>query len=83
MNYEIHIHNYSIVRLGRNRCGGVVTLYIKNTLPYLERKDLVSDNLEMICVEITKQHTRPFLVTTWYRPPNSEQDIFNKTPARR
>jgi hypothetical protein len=41
-------HNYSIVRLDRNRCGGGVALYIKNTLPYLERKDLVSDNLEMI-----------------------------------
>ena len=51
-DYEIHIHNYSIVRLDRNRCRGGVTLYIKNTLPYLERKDLVSDNLEMICVEI-------------------------------
>jgi hypothetical protein len=75
--YEIHIHSYSIVCLDCNRCGGGVALYIKNTLLYLERKDLVSDNLEIICVEITKQHSRPFLVTTWYRPPNSEQDIFN------
>jgi exonuclease III len=63
-DYEIHVHNYSIVRLDRNRCWGGVALYIKNTLPYLERKNLVSDNVEMICVEITKQHSRPFLVTT-------------------
>ena len=43
---------------------------------YTVRKDLVPDNLEMICIEITKQHSRPFLVTCWYRPPNSEQAIF-------
>jgi exonuclease III len=76
-DYEIHIHNYSIVCLDRNRCGGGVALYFKNTLPYLERKHLVFGNLEMICVEITNQHSRPFLVTTWYRPLNSAQDIFN------
>ena len=54
-----------------------MALYIKNTIPYTERKDLVPDNLEMICVEINRQHSRPFLITTWYRPPNSELDIFN------
>ena len=57
--------------------GGGVALYIKYTIPYTERKDLVPDNLEMICVEINRQHSRPFLITTWYRPPNSELDIFN------
>ena len=43
---------------------------------YTVRKDLVPDNLEMICIEISKQHSRPLLVTCWYRPPNSEQAIF-------
>ena len=74
---EIYINNYSIVRFDRNRFGGGVALHIKNTTPYTERKDLVPDNLEMICVEINRQHSRPFLITTWYRPPNSELDIFN------
>ena len=64
---EIYINNYSIVRFDRNRFGGGVALYIKNTIPYTERKDLVPDNLEMICVEINRQHSRPFLIiTTWY-----------------
>ncbi len=57
---EIYINNYSIVRFDRNRFGGGVALYIKNTTPYTERKDLVPDNLEMICVEINRQHSRPF-----------------------
>ena len=72
---EIHINNYSIIRLDRNRFGGGVSIYKKNTIPYFERRDLVPDNLEMICVEITRQRRRPILLTTWYRPPNSELDI--------
>ena len=31
----------------------------------------------MTCVEITRQHSRPILLTTWYRPPNSELDILS------
>ena len=48
----------------------------QNNIPYTERKDLVPDNLEMTCVEITRQHSKPLLIATWYRPPNSELDIF-------
>ena len=70
-------HNYSIVCLDHNKFGGGVAIYIKNTIPYFARTDFVPDNLEMICVEITRQHCRPFLITTWYQPPNLELDIFN------
>ena len=45
-------------------------------MPYTVRKDLVPDNLEMTCIDNTKRHSRPFLVTSWYRPPNSEQALF-------
>jgi hypothetical protein len=76
LNAEIHIDNYTIVRFDRNRFGGGVALYIKNNIPYTERKDLVPDYLEMTCVEITRQHSKPLLIATWYRPPNSELDIF-------
>ncbi len=74
---ELYINNYSIVRFDRNRFGGGVALHIKNIIPYSERKDLVPDKLEMVCIEITRQHSRPLLISTWYRPPNSELDIFN------
>ena len=76
LDSEIHIDNYTIVRFDRNRFGGGVALYIKNNIPYSERKDFVPDNLEMICVEITRQHSKPLLIATWYRPPNSKLDIF-------
>ncbi len=48
---ELYINNYSIVRFDRNRFGGGVALYIqKNIIPYSERKDLVPDKLEMVCI---------------------------------
>ena len=31
----------------------------------------------MICVEIMKPHNGSFLVSSWYRPPNSNVDLFN------
>ena len=31
----------------------------------------------MICIEIPKQRSRPFLISAWYRPPNSEMELFN------
>ena len=52
-------------------------LYKKNNIPYVGRQDLVSDDLEMICIEVNRKHSKPFLIGTWYRPPSSDIDIFN------
>ena len=35
------------------------------------------DRLECLTVEICKPHSRPFLVSTWCKPPNSPPDLFN------
>ena len=74
---EIFIHNYSVLRHDRNRQGGGVALCIRNSIPYTVRQDLVPESLEMICVEINTKFNRPFLLSTWYRPLNSEIDLFN------
>ena len=60
---------------GRN--GGGVCLYLRSNLNYRVREDLIIDKLECLTVEITKPRSRPFLVSTWYRPPNSPPDILN------
>ena len=31
----------------------------------------------MICIEINRLHCRPFLLSAWYRPPNSEIELFD------
>ena len=37
-----------------------------------------SPQLECLVIKITRPHSRPFLVSTWYRPPSSSQDIFSR-----
>ena len=35
------------------------------------------DRLECLTVEISEPHSKPFLVSTRYKPPNSPPDLFN------
>ena len=41
------------------------------------RADLSPNNLECLTVEISKPCSKPFLVSTWYRPPQSSPDLFS------
>ena len=52
-----------IIRKDRNRNGGGIAFFIKNTLSYSERNDLIPDsgNLEIICIEISKRFVPPSL----------------------
>ena len=61
----------------RNRNGGGVAMYIRSCITFTNRNDLVPESLEQICVEINKPKSKPFLVSSWYRPPNSKIEIFN------
>ena len=77
---EIHISGYDVVR--RDRChndrhGGGVCIFIKNNLNFRIREDLSKVNLEFLAIEVCKPHLRPFLVATWYRPPNSLSSTFS------
>ncbi len=58
--------------------GGGVAMYIRSNIPYTIRKDLFPDNLELICVEIKNFKSKPQLITTWYRPPNSSVELFSE-----
>ena len=66
----IVLKGYETVRKDRNRHGGGVIFYIRNSINYKIRNDLDFDNLESITVEVIKLKTKPFLVNTSYRPPN-------------
>ena len=57
--------------------GGGVCIYLRSSINYKIRSDLISSDLEAVCVEITKPHSRPFIVTTVYRPPNASSDFFD------
>ena len=74
---EISIPGYNVIRRDRNRYGGGVVVYIREVYSFKERSDLNSDDLEMICIEISKPRSKPFLISAWYRPPNSEMKLFD------
>ena len=74
---EISVAGYNIVRKDRNRHGGGVLTYIRESIPYSKQSDLVPNPLEMLCVEISRADSRSFLVSSCYRPPNSATHLFD------
>ena len=52
--------------------GGSVCFYVRSEINYSVRTDLSNHLLESLSIEIRK----PFVVTTWKRPPDSLVDIF-------
>ena len=76
-NDEIHIHGFNIIRKDRNRFGGGVVLYIRDTISFSDRKDIIPDGLEMVCIQLNLPYNKSLLISTWYRPPNSHMNIFD------
>ncbi len=74
---EIKIPGYALCRKDRNRNGGGVVLYIRDCFSFIERKELIPNQLEMVCIEICRKYGKPFLISAWYRPPNSNIDLFD------
>ena len=75
---ELHIFGYDIIRKDRNRYGGGVVLYVRDNIPFSERKDLISKDLEMVCIEINRPYNKSLLINVWYRPPNSDINFFDE-----
>ena len=70
----LYIPNYTFVRLDRSTTtsgGGIIT-YIHNDIPYIQRLDLRSENVESICVEIKPRFISPILIFNVYRPPSAD-----------
>ena len=76
---EVYVPGYEIVRRDRT-CGGGggVCFYIRSSTNFLYRSDLNIPNLENLCIEIDKPRSKPFLIITWYRPPESPVEILNR-----
>jgi exonuclease III len=76
-NNILHIEGYSIVRKDRSREGGGVAIYFRDHLNVKERCDLVPEHLEAVCIEVNKIKSKPTIVTSLYRPPNSRIETFD------
>ena len=77
---QVYLTGFDIIRKDRlhnGRSGGGVRIYLRSSLNFRIREDLLNDNFECIVVEISKTRSKPFLVGTWYRPPNFPSDLFS------
>ena len=79
---EIGLSGYELVRLDRNRNGGGVAIYVRNSLNFISRHELVPSSIEAVCVEIKKPNCKPFIICSVYRPPNSPTEFFDKYDAQ-
>lgn len=76
---EVHIDNYHVIRHDRpinGRNEGRVCIYIRTNISFMVRTDLETDKLESLLIEIRKPRSKPFLITTRYRPPSSPIELF-------
>ena len=62
--------------MDRNRNGGGVALYIRNSINY-ENIQTLDERLELLCIKVIKPKAKPFIVGTWYRPPGSPNEIMH------
>ena len=74
----VNINGYSIVRNDRNRDGGGVAIYYRNCTNTVLRYDLIPEDLEAICIEVKQAKSKPILIASVYRPPNTSTEIFEK-----
>ena len=56
---------------------GGVCFYIRSCINFSVRHDLCLEQLENLCILVNKPRAKPFLISTWYRPPNSPVVKFN------
>ena len=73
----IQLDGYGVIRKDRSRNGGGVCIYLRNSINYEIRSDLIPPKLEAVCLEIMKPHSKPFVVTTICRPPNAPAEFFD------
>ena len=73
----VNISGYDIIRKDRSRRGGGVCVYLRSSINYKTRNDLVPDGLEAVCLEICKPNSRNFIVASVYRPPDASSAFFD------
>ena len=70
---EIHIDGYQTFRNDRNIDGGGVAFDVKDSLTDV-KVNLKSDELELLCLEITPRNTKSMFLLSWHRPPTPDTD---------
>ena len=82
LDAEIEIEGYSVTRSDRNRHGGGVVCYIRDSINYNLRPNFYN-KFENIVLDLLLPDTKPILIGIFYNPPNktgfetfNEQEVF-------
>ena len=73
----ITIEGFQFCRLDRTtetEHGGILC-YVRDGIVFREKSDLYDDNIEALWIEINLPQTKPLLLGTVYRAPDSKADI--------
>ena len=68
---EIYIEGYSIVQCDRDRKGGGVVCYIKHDICF-STKNIISNNMKVIFVNLLLPKTKPIFVGIVYKHPKDK-----------
>ena len=76
---EINIDGYNICRLDRTHKGhGGILYYIKDGIVFKEKSDLQCTDVEALWIELNLPFSKPILLGTVYRPPDSKAEYNDK-----
>ena len=74
---EISIPGYSLTRNNRiEKHGGGMLAFVKNTIPYKTRVDLLNKNIESTVIVITRPKSKSLFILTIYRAPDQPLETF-------
>jgi hypothetical protein len=68
----VAIHDSRIYRTDRNANGGGVAMYVQSRIPFSLKEDLMSDNVEVIWLQVLLPHLKPIVVGNCYIPPSAK-----------
>ena len=71
-NKDIRVQDYTIYRNDRNRRGGGALIYVREDVKCDERNDLILSPCESVWLEVKTIKSKPILVCSLYRPPDSD-----------
>ena len=70
------VYGYKLIKKDRSPRGGGIAFYVRDSLNFILRQDLPTHSLELACIKIRPQRSRPFIIISWYRPLNSHVSCF-------
>lgn len=77
-NSVVAVDGYNLYRRDRDKHGGGVALYIKDSIVVVQRNYIMCVDVEILWIQINIPHSKHFLVGCCYRPPSAHVSYLDK-----